>query len=126
MEGLKPYIYHFQAHDASIKRLYTCSLLAFVKGPMAGKPMGFSEKVAFLPGVPHSFRRHSVDKTGDSSDPTLQSCVTSPECIEMLILKKERRKKKNNKNVHKKGVWKMKSICKLCTGKNSALRKKIK
>lgn len=97
MEGLKPYIYHFLAHDASIKRLYTCSLLAYVKGTMAGKPMGFSEKVAFLPGVPHSFRRHGVDKTGDSSDPTLQSCVTSPECIEMLILKKERRKKKQQK-----------------------------
>lgn len=33
----------------------------------------FSEKIIeFLPIAPHSFRRQGADKTGNSSDPTLQ------------------------------------------------------
>lgn len=125
MEGLKPYIYHILDCNASMKRSYTCSFPANLKGTKAGKPMGFSEKViVFLPGVPHSFRRQGASKTGNSSDPTLQILCYQPRMHVNVNTDKRKEKKTTKMYILKKGVWK--SVCKLCTRKNSALRKKIK
>lgn len=52
-----------------------------------------------------------------------RSCITSPENMEMSILRK-------TKNLHMEGVWKgkkkKKSICKLFIVKNPPVRKKVK
>lgn len=84
----------------------------------------FSEKIIeFLPSAPHPFRRQGADKTGSSSDPTLQILYYQPwKCGNVNI--EENQKPTHGRSLERKK--KKKKICKLCTVKNPALRKKVK